>query len=841
MSGITYREVFQQAFGPEKRDPYSYQCRLACGPGADPGDPATLASGAACHSQLIAIPTGLGKTAAVVLAWLWNRVLQPDTAARQKWPRRLVYCLPMRSLVEQTAGEVARWLNSLLESSALDLDPRQRETLAWLAKNSPVILMGGEERDNDWDTHPEREAILLGTQDMLLSRALNRGYGMSRPRWPMHFALLNNDALWVMDETQLMGVGVETSAQLDGFRSQPTWEHAAACPTWWMSATLDRARLATVEHAEPPDGWPAIELSAPERASGEVRRRYEARKPIARAEVALSPGTKDGYAKALAAVITTKHVRGTLTLVVVNRVVRAQKIYAALRDKKLKPHIDPARVALIHSRFRPRDRARHAELLFGEGDRIVVATQAVEAGVDVSARLLITELAPWSSLVQRFGRCNRRGEFPNVATGSPDAEVLWIDLQPKDANDDLALPYTADELAKARAVLSDLSDAGSHSLAGRGVAEKPVVRPVLRRRDLVDLFDTTPDLCGQDLDISRYIRDGEDSDVQFFWRVVQGDKPDAKTAPPTREALCRVSIGEASKFLKKNKDRVWRWNPLDEAWEKAERPRPGAVYLADVTVGGYSDEEGWAGDARSKVTPLQINGGDVEAYRKDRLSFNRQWQTLAEHTADVVREMDALAQELRLDADTTALFHTAALWHDVGKVHTEFQAMLRGGDPAREGTLWGKSGNRDGKSARPGLRHELASALAWLLAGPPEAPDRDRVAYLIAAHHGKVRLSIRALPEESGDPHNSERAFARGVWDGERLESVALGELTTPAVPKLDLSFMRMGEGEHGPSWLARAIALRDRLGPFRLAYLETLLRAADMRASGKAAAPFAE
>ena len=38
-----------------------------------------------------------------------------------------------------------------------------------------------------------------------LSRALNRGYGMSRYRWPMHFGLLNNDCLWVLDETQLMG------------------------------------------------------------------------------------------------------------------------------------------------------------------------------------------------------------------------------------------------------------------------------------------------------------------------------------------------------------------------------------------------------------------------------------------------------------------------------------------------------------------------------------------------------------------------------------------------------------------------------------------------------------
>jgi len=40
-----------------------------------------LAEDSACESRLIEIPTGLGKTAAVVLAWLWNRVAQPDVRA----------------------------------------------------------------------------------------------------------------------------------------------------------------------------------------------------------------------------------------------------------------------------------------------------------------------------------------------------------------------------------------------------------------------------------------------------------------------------------------------------------------------------------------------------------------------------------------------------------------------------------------------------------------------------------------------------------------------------------------------------------------------------------------
>ena len=94
MSRLQFDNFFRSATG---NMPYDYQSRLA---GKD--------SGTACRSQLINIPTGLGKTAAVVLAWLWNRVQLQNP----EWPRRLVYCLPMRTLVEQTDAEVKEWLTA---------------------------------------------------------------------------------------------------------------------------------------------------------------------------------------------------------------------------------------------------------------------------------------------------------------------------------------------------------------------------------------------------------------------------------------------------------------------------------------------------------------------------------------------------------------------------------------------------------------------------------------------------------------------------------------------------------------------------------------------------------
>lgn len=95
-----FPQFFRTATG---HAPYAYQCRLACGEGANLDDDSTLVCGTDCQSQLIEIPTGLGKTIAVVLAWLWNRVIHPSLNSQQstnnsQWPRRLVYCLPMRML-----------------------------------------------------------------------------------------------------------------------------------------------------------------------------------------------------------------------------------------------------------------------------------------------------------------------------------------------------------------------------------------------------------------------------------------------------------------------------------------------------------------------------------------------------------------------------------------------------------------------------------------------------------------------------------------------------------------------------------------------------------------------
>ncbi|MGH7066599.1 MAG: DEAD/DEAH box helicase, partial [Acetobacteraceae bacterium] len=210
---MRFEQFFSQATG-KVAQPFPYQHRLATGP----------------WPELLRIPTGLGKTAAVVLAWIYKRLHEDPTT-----PRRLVYCMPMRTLVEQTADQTHAWLQNLRSAK---LDPAGR------LPSELRVLMGGE-TDDEWIRSPERDAILIGTQDILLSRALMRGYAVGRSRWPVDFGLLHNDAMWVFDEVQLMAAGAPTSAQLEGLRRKiGTF---SGCRSLWMSATLERDWLRTVD------------------------------------------------------------------------------------------------------------------------------------------------------------------------------------------------------------------------------------------------------------------------------------------------------------------------------------------------------------------------------------------------------------------------------------------------------------------------------------------------------------------------------------------------------------------------------------------------------------------
>ena len=811
--------------------------------------------------EVLIAPTGSGKTAGVTLAWMYHRLQRLDST-----PGRLVWCLPMRTLVDQVADEVREWVG---RPHDIGIDPT-----GVLPRADDVHVLKGGADSGRWFENPERPAVIVGTQDMLLSRALMRGYASSRASWPMEFAVLHQDCQWVFDEVQLMNAGRATSAQLEAFRrdefqrarreGRPT---GRPCRSLWISATLRPEWLKTVDHPAPA-GVMRVEPGA--QNDDRLRRLTEAAKYLERARIGPATSTAGdykAYIRRLAEAVVDVHRTGRMTLVIVNQVKRAQDLHGHVA-KLLKTRGDGApALVLLHSRFRPADRQSEMARVAGadaESDVIVVATQAVEAGVDISAAVMFTELAPWASMVQRFGRANRRGELPD------GARVHWVDLLGSIEGNEkaverhagtLSLPYGADELRDARDMLLGLDDVAPVRLPPPGDIDPPL--RVVRRKDLDDLFDTDADLSGFDVDISPYVRDADDTDVRVFWRELPVS--DETPPKPMGEELCAVPIGAAKEWIGKAKkarrasskavffvrDTQWRRGTgqpgiTPPGWRALrEDPWPGLTILADVTTGGYLADKGFTGSP--KPQPVEASAGvasnargeESEGHGEDPRSESVAPVLLTDHLRHVVREAEDLCDALAVDASTRETILRAARWHDVGKAHDVFQGTMRGGldgHPVSDDALLAKTVGKNLRHDRSYFSHELASALAFL-AATHWTRNADLGAFLIAAHHGKVRMNLRALPRESppSDPERMHARFARGVWEGDELPALELTGGERWSGGPLTLSVMELGWDEATcESWTERTRDLLARHGPFRLAWLETLLRLADWRASAK-------
>ncbi|MFW5741325.1 MAG: HD domain-containing protein, partial [Myxococcota bacterium] len=866
MAPIDYSDWFEKTTSYK---PHPWQARLG-------GD-------TRCSDRLVRIPTGFGKTAGVVGPWLFHRVVRSDSV----WPRRLVFVLPMRVLVEQTEASILQWLEDAELADQVALH----------------VLMGGCGAD-PWALDVERPMILLGTQDMILSRALNRGYGAARGRWPMEFGLLHQDCLWVMDEVQLMDVGLATTTQLAAFRAADLHAGQLLKPSfsWWMSATLQPSWLRTIDFETEVDALTESMLVPGEPGQAKLLR---AKKSLIRQD-------EDLDAKALARFIHDRHQPGKLTLVIVNQVPRAVDVFDQLdglysegKGKKRARRKDAPDLRLIHSHFRGSERRSWTSDFLRKGaelppeGRVIVSTQVVEAGVDISACVLITELAPWPSLVQRMGRAARySGE---------EAEVVVVGAAAKDPKK--ALPYEPEALAGAAEALERLgsseADASTEALDRFEAAiaqEAPDLlarlypyepRHVLRREDLDDLFDTTPDLTGADLDVSRYIRSGEERDVSVFWRELPKNGS-ARLAPsqidPTRpehDELCPVPVQRLRAWLRAQaRPDAYVLDYLDGAWVRVgwDRVRPGMTILLASALGGYSLDLGWNEKSKALVPPAVHGAPTVdtvaskltatsESANLDALSASA-WKTIAVHGREAAAVLGRIAQSLELNPELVRVLELAALRHDVGKAHPVFQSAIRDdvrnrADELGQRSDLAKAPHEAWKSPaypeRPGFRHELVSALSLyecLRRLAPEHPafaerygegvsedidsadfdpravkdlvdlDQDSIdliAWLIAAHHGKVRSSLTSTPHDQALGHGG----IHGVCAGDILPAVEVGlyDGDSAVLPSctlsLDLSFMGLN-ARYGASWTDRVQRLVRRHGAFGLAYLEALLRAAD-------------
>lgn len=786
---MQFSDFFQRATG---FSPHAYQTRLAL-----EGLP-----------DLLQVPMGAGKSKAVVLAWLWRRLYAaPDV--RTATPRRLVVALPMRTLVDQFEHDVVKCL------AALELTDRV----------GLYVVMGGRRSGEKlWRTEAHQPSIMIGTIDCLVSKALNRGFGISRNAYPVDFALMTNGAHIVIDEVQLAAASTVTLRQLAGFRrSFPVAEPSGlTC----MSATVDRRLINTVDN--PDDGLVTIALAEADRR-GHLGDILAATKNVRRL---LADGPVDAHSVATHAL--RRHRPGTRTLVVVNTVKAAKLIFKALQRAK-----PTAELMLIHSRFRGVERVQLSDRLTAplpDSGMIVVATQVIEAGVDLDSSVMITESAPWASLCQRSGRCNRSAQV--------EAAELWWFTGPSDG------PYAPEDLIETERVLTALegSPVTGETLLSQQVAPGDLQVSVLRRPDFLALFDTAPDLSGVDVDVSRYIREGKDTlDCQVAWvALAPGEAPNSRNPLPDQALRCPVPVNDARSWAKTVD--AWTLNVVTERWERVRaqtRVRPGEVILAAASTGGYDPALGFEAGSTAPVPVGQqiavgstLGAEEPDVHSLDATNLGaRDWVLLDDHLRAARDQAAALLVALapEFDDELQGAVIAAALTHDLGKLNEEWQQGLKAAAPqltAPDGVL-AKSPGRGRLRApgRPGFRHELQSAL--LLGAPQSAGLRaaagvtddalSLVQYLVAAHHGKVRLQVRQ-PSDSVRPGDG----LLGLFDGDEMgPSSALGVDVDPW--SVDLGVLSFG-GEQ--SWTRSALDLLETYGPFRLAYLEMVVRVADWRAS---------
>lgn len=124
-------------------------------------------------------------------------------------------------------------------------------------------------------------------------------------------------------------------------------------------------------------------------------------------------------------------------IVACNTVDRAQALFQCIKKELSLAHFN---VFLLHSRFLEDDRARIEQMMKAsiekQGEKTcVVTTQVCEVGLDISCDLLLTELAPPDALVQRIGRCARKGGQGRVEVFDVECSAPYEEGELKNCRD----------------------------------------------------------------------------------------------------------------------------------------------------------------------------------------------------------------------------------------------------------------------------------------------------------------------------------------------------------------------------------------------------------------------
>lgn len=625
--------------------PFNYQARLRD----------ALRAG---ENVILRAPTGAGKTWAAVAPFLEARGGGPG-----RFADRLIYALPLRSLASALHAEVARACREQLNLN-VETQCRERRYLP----SDPVYItlqMGGQCDD------PFLEGDLIFTTiDQLLSNYLLQPASVPARVGNIGAAALIGSFI-VLDEFHLL---------------DPAASLATAVEMLDRLGPLARFLLMSATVPDAVADWLAQKLRA----------KTSLLQPEDLAEMPAQRNKRRCFAWSgdplTAATVKSRH-RGGRTLAILNTVGRAQQLFSDL-EAAFAADPEPPELLLLHSRFFPGDRSRtEARLLqlFGKSappaNAVAVATQTIEAGLDISAEVLLSELAPMNAILQRAGRCARFADRPEG--------VVWVhELPPAKDGTKNVRPYPDDKIiASTRRCLSPSTeplpcDAAQETAWLNAVHQQPDLDSLHhldnlnRHRKLVSRAMVGEP--GQDLirqiaaSVSLLITDSPES-VRFD----RGRWPTLLSVPRS-SLLAGLSAASApaGDWVLKTASPPHPDEPAPFTWRPAEARSAGWLVAVHPRFARYHQRLGLEIGKPSDAIPAVAY---LEPRRDERRSYNREtWRDHSERVAQVGARVLAASPsaaaafaKIAPPVPLAPLLDAVCRLHDVGKLTLDWQGEAR--------------------------------------------------------------------------------------------------------------------------------------------------------------------
>lgn len=376
-------------------DPYSYQLMVA----------EKLLAG---QNVILQVPTGAGKTWASIIPFLYAQENK-----RTNFPSKMIYSLPLRTLTNSIYEDVKDICPASIQTGEYGKDPYF---------------------END---------IIFSTIDQTLSNFLCFPLALSPRQANINAGSLIGSYL-VFDEFHLLDEGLSMATTIGTLKMLGN-----LCRCCIMTATLSENFMKDLKDCLP--NYEIITLDDFEDDKSKIKSLLPTKN---KKKIKVQSKTLNHEC------IIKHHI--DKTIVICNQVENAQKIYFDLVEEQKRTNslvFKNTEIICLHSRFFENDRKeKESKLkkLFGKEsmsiNAILISTQVIEAGMDISCSVMHTEISPISSFLQRVGRCARfadtTGEiFIYPLHSTEERELIELEPETKEDRDEIRklrskyLPY----------------------------------------------------------------------------------------------------------------------------------------------------------------------------------------------------------------------------------------------------------------------------------------------------------------------------------------------------------------------------------------------------------------